>query len=47
MHLKNYKESICDFDRVLELNPNTFAAYYNRGAAYKYMKDYKRAIRDY
>ena len=56
LSLKNSSESveqyfndreIQDFNKAIKINPDNEVAYYNRGIAYKNMKQYKKAIQDF
>ena len=42
-----YDLAIKDFNRAIELNPNNFFAYNNRGNAYDKIEDFDRAIEDF
>lgn len=44
---RNYSQAIEHYSRAIELNPQFFPAYNNRGAGYFRIGDYKSAIRDY
>ncbi|KAL9642616.1 hypothetical protein ABK040_009695 [Willaertia magna] len=47
-YLKKYEESILDYSRCLEIDPQHLNALYNRGyIRYKYLKQYDRALKDY
>lgn len=43
----NYKLVISQFDKVIKLNPEDAANYYNRGVAFYCSKNYKQAQRDF
>ena len=45
--LNNYQESILDFSKAIEINPNYENAYVNRGISRKNIKDFKGSIMDY
>ena len=45
--LKQYETAIQDFNKAIELNPNYFEAYTNRGLIYDNLGKYERAIQDY
>ncbi len=45
--LKDYKSSIADFDRAIELKPDYAKAFNRRGNAKKNLEDYDGAIEDY
>ncbi len=45
--LKQYREAIQDYDKVIELNPEDAEAYNNRGIAKADLKQYQEAIQDY
>ena len=42
-----FQEAITKFDEAIRLNPEFFAAYYNRGEAYIILAQYQRAIQDF
>ena len=42
-----HREAIDSFTRVIDLNPNNSAAYYNRGLSYLSLKNKQLAIRDF
>lgn len=44
---ENFQEGIDYFTRVIDLNPNNYKAYYNRGFGYYYLKDYDKAQKDF
>ena len=44
---KDYKGSIEDFTKAIEINPVDFEAYYLRGLSKNYLKKYKLAIEDF
>jgi len=44
---KNYQDAILKYTEALKLNPNSSAAYYNRGITYQNLKNYSKAIEDY
>ena len=44
--MKDYQEALKDYDKAIELNPNSSEAYNNRGACKQYMKDYEGAMSD-
>ena len=44
---KDYKGSIEDFTKAIEINPADFEAYYLRGLSKNYLKKYKLAIEDF
>lgn len=46
-NLKQYKESIEDFDKAIELNPNYFIAYYNKGLSNSYLGHNEEAYNDF
>jgi len=43
----NKENSLSDLDEAIRLNPNSAAAYNNRGRAYQSRRDYDKALRDY
>lgn len=44
----DYGRAIPDHDKAIELDPNNWSAYMNRGnAMHRHLKDYQRAIADY
>ena len=45
--LKDYKGTIEDYTKAIELNPNFSEAYFRRGFAKDTLQDYKGAIQDY
>ncbi len=44
---ENYSQSIEDYDKAIELNPEYVDAYNNRGNAYDDLGEYQQAIEDY
>ena len=44
--LKDYSGAIADYEKAIEINPNS-QTYYNRGRARSTLKDYSGAIADY
>ncbi|MDY6880224.1 MAG: tetratricopeptide repeat protein [Desulfatiglans sp.] len=42
----NFNEGLQHFNKVLEIDPENYLAYYNRGLAYKNINEYKNAIAD-
>src|SRR5882672_6459236 len=42
-----YDRAIQDFDRSIQLNPNSASTFINRGLAYKKKEQYDRALQDY
>ena len=46
-NLYDYKGSIADYSKAIQLNPSYSEAYYNRGSSKHYLKDYKGSIPDY
>ena len=44
---KDYETALKNYDVAIQLNPNNFEAYNNRGVAYKNLGQYERAIQDY
>jgi tetratricopeptide (TPR) repeat protein len=47
LNQKKYKESIADFTKAIDLNPNYTNAYYGRGVAYSVLEKHNKAIDDY
>ena len=47
LKLKRYREAILDFDHVIQVNPNNYEAYNNRGWAKKGLGDDKGACQDW
>ena len=45
--LKNYDAAIASLDRVVELDPNSLAGYFNRGCANHRQGNYQRGIADF
>ena len=45
-NLKDYKEAINDFNKVIELDPHYADAYYNRGISKYYTNDLNGACED-
>lgn len=45
--LDDYGQVIADYNKVVELNPETAYVYIRRGSAYQELGDYERAIADY
>src|SRR6266566_690880 len=45
--LKNYQQAIVDFDRAVELDPNSSYVYRGRGWVYYDLKEYQQAIVDF
>lgn len=43
----DYREAIADFDRAIQISPNSAHVYHNRGIAYSKVGDKQRAIHDY
>src|SRR5208283_97365 len=41
------QQTINDYNKAIELNPKDADAYYNRGNAYKVLRNFKQAISDY
>ena len=46
MVFKKYQQAIGDFNKAIELKPDSENAYYNRGIAYKKKRQYDKAIAD-
>jgi tetratricopeptide (TPR) repeat protein len=46
-NLRNYKQAIEDFGKVIDINPGDANAYYNRGHAYADLGNHGQAIEDY
>ena len=46
MRLNNYRESIIDFSKAIEIDPKDSYLYFWRGCAYKSLKEYPNAIKD-
>ncbi len=46
-NLKDYRGTIQDYTKAIELNPNYADAYLNRGNAKYELKDYRGALQDY
>ena len=44
---KKYEKALADFDKAIELNPNRFEAYFNRGNLLFDKKRYDKAIADF
>ena len=42
-----FNEAITEFNKAIEIDPNSYNAYFNRGIAHKYVGDYDQAIVDY
>ena len=47
LHLKEYQGAIKDYNKAIELNPDSEGAYYNRGLAKQNLEDYNGAIEDF
>ena len=45
--MEDYKGSIEDYSKVIELNPNNEDAYSGRGASKNQLKDFDSAIKDF
>lgn len=43
----NDQRAIQDYDQAIQINPQSFSAYYNRGGAYLSLKNYNDAISDF
>ena len=41
------ERAVPDYDLFLKINPNDAVAYHSRGLAYRDLRDYDRAIRDF
>ncbi len=46
-YLQDYAEAIKDFTKAIEVAPNFYQAYYNRGYCYELMDDKRNALSDY
>lgn len=46
-HLKKYSNAIADFNKAIELNPNSASSYYNRGLCYKSRRKNAKAEADF
>jgi len=45
--LEKYQEAIENFNKAIELDPNSVAFYFARGDVYEILKKYEEAINDY
>ena len=46
-NIHDYKKSLADHDKAIELMPELAEAYVNRGNVYYHLQDYQRALADY
>ena len=46
-NLKEYQKAIADYTKAIELKPDYYLAYYNRGNVHNNLKEYQKAIADY
>ena len=46
MRLNNYRESIIDFSKAIELDPKDSYLYFWRGFAYEFLEEYPNAVKN-